>query len=278
MQVALATMTTKSAESLREFAERNHLFVEGIVSLPKNAGDLSRFDAELKTAKAAGATVVRTTIIPGRRYERFRTLAEFREFEERGQTMLRRAAPLAEKHRIMLAVENHKDQRLDERIALFEQLDSEFVGACLDTGNSIALLDGVYEPIEALAAYAFTVHLKDQALSAYDDGFLLADVPLGQGSLDLKCIVAMIRKTKPDIRFCLELITRDPLKVPCLTDAFWSTLPQVPASNLAKILRFIRAHEADGQSIVGLSPAEQVAIETSNVLSSLRFAREELKS
>jgi hypothetical protein len=39
--------------------------------------------------------------------------------------------------------------------------------------------------MEALAPFAFSVHLKDQALQSYEDGFLLGDIPLGQGSFDL---------------------------------------------------------------------------------------------
>ena len=126
--------------------------------------------------------------------------------------MLERAAPIVERYRVPLAVENHKDQRIDERVALYEHVDSEFVGACVDTGNSFALLDGAYESIEALAPFAFTVHLKDQALREYENGFLLGDIPLGQGSFDLKRMVASIRKAQPKVRFALELITRDPLK------------------------------------------------------------------
>ena len=186
MQAALGVLSTERVHPLRAFADEHGLFIDAIVSPPKDTGDLSRFESEIRTAADVGVQAARTTIIPGRRYERFQTLAEFREFEKRGQEMLELAAPIVEKYRVPLAVENHKDQRIDERIALYTHLDSEFIGACVDTGNSFALLDGAYEPIEALAPYAFTVHLKDQALREYEDGFLLADIPLGQGSFDLK--------------------------------------------------------------------------------------------
>ncbi len=65
--------------------------------------------------------------------------------------MLEQAAPLAEKHRIPLAVENHKDHRDAQRIALFEHISSEFVGACVDTGNSFALLE---DPLETVRRFA----------------------------------------------------------------------------------------------------------------------------
>ena len=190
--------------------------------------------------------------------------------------MLELAAPVVEKHRVRFAVENHKDQRLDERVALFKHLDCEFIGACVDTGNSIALLDDPYEVIEGLAPFALTVHLKDQALQSYKDGFLLGDVPLGQGSLDLKRMVEILRRSKPKIRFALELITRDALKVPCLTPQYWSTFPDVPASDLARTLRIVARNPAALQEVSGRSADEQVELETSNVVASIKYASEEL--
>jgi sugar phosphate isomerase/epimerase len=176
-----------------------------------------------------------------------------------------------------LAVENHKDQRLDERVALFKNLDNEFIGACLDTGNSFALLDDPYETIEQLAPFAFTVHLKDQALRAYQDGFLLGDVALGDGSFDLKRMVNGLKRVKPNIRFALELITRDALKVPCLKDSYWSTMPKVPASDLAAAMRFVRDNSVENiQSVSALPLEKQVALEDANVQRSIKYARDEL--
>jgi 3-oxoisoapionate decarboxylase len=242
MQASLGVMEADEVKRLREFAEQHDLFIEAIVKPPKSKDDVLRFEAEIKTAHDVGVQAARTTIIPGRRYEQFQKLAEFREFEQRGREMLERAVPIVERHRVPFAVENHKDQRIDERIALFKHLDSEFIGACVDTGNSFALLDGAYEPIEAFAPYAMTVHLKDQALREYEDGFLLGDIPLGQGSFDLKRMVNIIANAKPKVRFSLELITRDPLKVPCLTDEYFATMPSSLAIDLARTLQFIRKH------------------------------------
>lgn len=277
MQANLGVMTATEIRPLREFAERNDLFIDAIVRPPKNKVHMSRFEAEIKTAREVGVLAARTTIIPGRRYERFQQLSEFRKFERLGLEMLERAAPIVEKYRVPFAVENHKDQRLDERVAMFEHLDSEFIGACVDTGNSFALLDGAYEPIEALAPYAFTVHLKDQALQHYREGFLLGDIPLGQGSFDMKRIVAIIKKAKPNVRFALELITRDPLKVPCLTDEYFSTMPTSAAIDLARTMRFVRDHPAKHlQQVSSLLPEKQLQLEDANIAASLQYAQMEL--
>ena len=161
---------------------------------------------------------------------------------------------------------------------MFEHISSEYVGACVDTGNSFALLEDPIETVNAFAPWAHSVHLKDQALQPYDDGFLIGDIPLGQGALDLKTMVEILKKAKPDIRFSLELITRDPLKVPVLTDKYWTTFPDVPASDLARTLKFVRDKATDNlQYITKLSPEEQLAREDANVRESLDYARDNLE-
>ena len=224
IQAHLGVMKSEKVRQLRDYAEQHGLFIDAIISPPKSAADTTRFEAEVQTAAEVGVLAARTVIMPGRRYEQFKTLEEFREAEENGRRMLELAAPIVTKHRVRLAIENHKDQRIDARVALFNHLDCEYIGACLDTGNSFALLDDPYGAVEQLAPFAFSVHLKDQAVREYDGGFLLGDIPLGQGCFDLPRMMAALRKAKPTIRFSLELITRDPLKVTCLTEKEWTTM------------------------------------------------------
>ena len=277
MQAKLSGLDAGGIRSVREYAEEQSMFIDAIVSPPKDKADVGRFETEIRKAADAGVQAVRTVIMPGRRYEQFQTLAEFKQFEARGRRMVELAAPIVEKHRVPLAIENHKDQRDDERVALFEYIDSEFVGACVDTGNSLALLEDPIETVERLAPWAKTVHLKDQAVQAYSDGFLLGDIPLGQGCFDLKRMVEILKKAKPGIRFALELLTRDALKVPCLTENFWATMPQVPGADLARTLRIVRDRRADAlQEVSSLPQERQVALEDTNVSASLKYARDVL--
>jgi sugar phosphate isomerase/epimerase len=277
MQASLGVLDAARVKALRGFADEHRMFIDGIVNPPKDDGDLSRFEAEVRTASEVGVQAVRTVVMPGRRYEQFKSLAEVRDAEARALKMLELAAPIMTKYRVRLAVENHKDQRIDERLALYKHLSCEFIGATVDTGNSFALLDDPYGVIEALAPYAFSVHLKDQALRQDPDGFLLGDIPLGQGGFDLKRMVATLRRAKPDIRMSLELITRDALKVPCLTERYWSSMSPVGGADLARTLRFVREHETDAvQQVSSLPLDKQVELEDANIAASLKYAREEL--
>ncbi len=276
MQVTLGVMSLDKAAELRDLAVANDMFIEAIVNPPADRGDLPRFEAEIKTASIVGALAARTVIIPGRRYEHFKTFADFQQAEKRGQAMLELASPIVEKYRVPLAVENHKDQRIEDRVELLENISSAYIGACVDTGNSFALLDDLYGSIQSLAPFAFSVHFKDQALAEYDDGYLLGDIPLGQGSFDLRRMAEILRKSKPDLRFCLEVITRDGLKVPCLTESYWSIVPEASGSDLARTLRDIRSRSVDSPMISSMPLEQQVAVEDANITASLHFAGKEL--
>jgi sugar phosphate isomerase/epimerase len=277
IQVPLGVREEADADTLRRQAERYEMFIEGIVEVPAEARQVERFDAEVRTAARVGARALRTAILPGRRYEVFTSMDQYRERAERGRQALELAEPVLARHRLPLAVENHKDARVPERLALLKRFSSEWIGACVDVGNSIALLEDPIAVVEAYAPWAFSVHFKDHAVREYPDGFLLADAALGQGFLDLKRILAILRQTRPRLEITLEVITRDPLRVPCLTEQYWVTLGDVPARDLARTLAMVRDHRAAALPEVSpLSVNDRIARESANVETSLRYAREKL--
>lgn len=275
VQVPLGIRDAADAGKLRDRCGELGIYLEGIVRPPADKSDLERFEAEIASAKACGAEVLRTVMLGGRRYETFKEAADFPRFAERAERSLRLAEPVVRKHRVKLAVENHKDYRVEELAGVMKKLDSEFIGVCLDTGNNIALLDDALATARELARWTFTVHLKDMGVEESRDGFLLAEVPLGQGRLDLKAIIATVRKANAKARFNLEMITRDPLSVPCLTDRYWATLGRVPGRDLARTLAWIRAgrREEPLPRIAKLPPDEQIQAEDRHVRESFEYAR-----
>jgi 3-oxoisoapionate decarboxylase len=276
-QVELGVLEPARAKELRRRTEESGMYVEGMIKAPKTNADLDRFEAEMRTAATVGAVVVRSTIFTGRRYEEYRSLAQYQQDDMQSRRSLELAAPIAEKYKVGFAPENHKDHLMEERVEALKKISSQYVGVCLDTGNNISLLEDPVETVTALAPWALTVHLKDQALQATSKGFLLGDIPLGQGAIDLKSIVGIIRSVRPSIHFTLELLTRDPLLVPCLEDDYWATFPEVKGMQLARILRMVRDRSATAMHYPSkLSLDEQVALERKNIATSLEYARDEL--
>jgi sugar phosphate isomerase/epimerase len=278
VQVAIGARDEAACERLRARAAAYAMDLEGTVRLPRDRDDLDRFRAEVLTAVRAGAAVLRTTMFTGRRYETFPSAAAFRRAGDAAIAALTLAEPVVAGHGVRLAVENHKDWRTDELIAILKRIDSAHVGVCVDTGNSIALLEDPYEVVEALAPLAFTCHLKDMAVQEYDRGFLLSEVPLGTGFLDIRRIVRTLRAARPEIHLNLEMITRDPLEIPCLTENYWATFEDLPGRHLARSLTMVRTHAARQPlpRISGLTLEEKLKVEDENVRRCFAYARESL--
>ena len=278
VQVGIGVHEPSYVHALRDKAEADSMHLEGIVSLPADQAGLDRFEAEVRTAKEAGATILRTVTLSGRRYETFDSAASFRKFADMALHRLKLAAAVVDRHDMLLAVENHKDWRADELIALLKKAGGDHLGVCLDVGNSISLLEDPMEVVETLAPRAFTTHFKDMAVEEYRDGFLLSEVPLGQGLIDLPRVVQTLRKARPEIRFNIEMITRDPLKVPCLTDRYFATFAELPARHLARTLSMVRSHPPRSPlpRISSLAASEQIRVEDANVSHCVAYAREKL--
>lgn len=277
VQIGVRGWTEAFAGQVRDAREQMGLYLEGQIALPRTPEDVERFDREVQNAREAGASIIRTVCLSGRRYETFQSLEEFQAFRAESVAALERAEPIVRRHRVKLAVENHKDWRTDELISILDHLGSAWMGATLDTGNNLALLDDPMAVVERLAPYAFTTHFKDMAVAPYDDGFLLSEVPLGAGLLDLHRVIEVCEVHHPDVTFNLEMITRDPLPIPCLTDPYWETFPDVNGRDLARMVRLAKPHDDTRlPRVSGRTPAERLAFEEQNVVDSFRYARETL--
>ncbi|MEM9281996.1 MAG: TIM barrel protein [Verrucomicrobiota bacterium] len=278
LQIGVARWTEDFAGEVRDRRESYGIALEGQIRLPWETQDTERFEKDLRAAKEAGATVLRTVCLGGRRYETFETLDSWKEFVGRSYAALERAEPLAAKHGLKLGVENHKDWRTEEHLALLGHLDSEHVGVTFDFGNNIALLEDPVEQAEALAPWIISTHTKDMALASHPEGFYLSEVPLGSGVLDLPRLMEICRSHHPEVWFNLEMITRDPLEVPVLTDRYWETIDDsLPAHHLVKNLSMARDRNVD--QLPHISPLElsdQLALEEKHIRMSFQHAQTSL--
>jgi 3-oxoisoapionate decarboxylase len=278
MQVVTRDWTAEFSKKLRERKEKLGMFIEGSIAVPKSAADVTRFENELIQAKEAGILIVRTVCSSGRRYEVYHSAEEFKQAKQQALTNLQLAEPILKKHKMKLAIENHKDWRATEHVNMIKQLQSEWIGVTLDFGNSIALLEDPMEVVNTLAPYAFSTHLKDMGLEEYQDGFLLSEVPLGQGMLHLPEMMSVCKKYNPDIKFSLEMITRDPLEIPCLKESYWATFEGVPATDLARSLRMVKQHKYKSElpRISTLTNEAKLEIEEKNILDCLAYSKSKL--
>ena len=278
VQVTMGAKDSAYAAKVRSFAKSAGLYFEAQATLPRQDSDVASFETDVRLAKEAGAEVMRTALLSGRRYETFDSAEAFRKFREQSLRSLALAEPILKRHRLRLAVENHKDWLVPEFIQFLRQMSSEWIGVCVDMGNNVALLEEPLAVVEALAPFAFSTHIKDMAVQESADGFLLSEVPLGEGFLDLPKMIAALVAANPGIQFNLEMITRDPLRIPCLTEKYWATMADGKAERLAAMLGLVRKHASKTPlpQTTGLSNEAQLALEDGNVRKSVAYARSRL--
>ena len=266
IQTPLRSRDAAVAKQMRALTEHDGGYYEGDLRLPKSETDLAEFEADVRLHREAGASVARAVFTGGRRYEIFKSMDEFRAFHAQAEKSLALVDPILRKHRLKLAIENHKDHTADELAALMRKISSEWIGVLVDTGNNIALLDEPYAALEALAPFAMSVHFKDMAVQPAEDGFLLSEVPLGTGMVDLPRVITMLRKANPALVFNLEMATRNPLRVPCLAAGYFATFPERKTTHLDAAMQRVRANPPRRQppSVSGKQVAVILADEEAN--------------
>ncbi|MGA0559952.1 sugar phosphate isomerase/epimerase family protein [Larkinella sp. VNQ87] len=278
VQTVVKDWSADFARKVRDEREKAGLYLEGSIGLPKKDEQVAAFEQEVIHAKEAGAQVLRTVCSSGRRYESYHSRDEWQALRKNAVTSLQLAEPVLRKHKVKLAVENHKDWRAPELVELIKPLQSEWLGVTLDFGNSIALLENPMEVVETLAPYVFTTHVKDMGVQEYPDGFLLSEVPLGSGILELPKIIAICKKHNPAVTFNLEMITRDPLEVPCRKDEYWATFEGISKTDMERTLQMVRQHAAKPglPRFSQLPPEDRLAAEENNILACLSYSNNKL--
>ena len=276
LQTMVGGWTADFAGKVRDTCESYGLKIEGSITVPKNENDVARFENELRLGKVAGATIFRSAT-GGRRYELFSSLEEFKHFKDSAFKSMQLAEPVARRLRVKIGIENHKDFHAAELAEMLGRLSSPHIGACVDTGNSIALLEDPMQVVETLAPFAVTTHIKDMAVQEMPQGFLLSEVPLGEGILDLPRMFALFEKHNPQMDYHLEMITRDPLDIPCLKPGYWATFPDKPGTDLARMLTLVRERKAAKlPKVTGLGIEDALAYEEANIVKCLHCAGDRL--
>jgi sugar phosphate isomerase/epimerase len=272
------------AESVRKFRQKLEAYEMRAVlnaPLPRDESGVAAFDAAVKACKEAGAYALHAAMT-GRRYEDLNSLDAFKQSFQQNQKSVALAEPILRKHRMPLAIENHKGWRSGEQAAWLKRVGSEWVGVCFDFGNNLSLCEDPADTLKNLAPLTIFSHIKDMGVEQYEDGFLLSEVLFGQGVVNLRNMIDTLRTKDPNMLFCLEMITRDPLKIPVFTDKYWSTFDDtyspLPGRDLARVLNIVRRNPPKNPlpRITGLSPEAQVKFEQENNIKCIAYAREHL--
>jgi sugar phosphate isomerase/epimerase len=279
IQAALPSDDVGYAIKVGAILKKNGMYFEASAALPRSEADLDSFRDMVRAAEQAGAGVIRTVLFAGSRYESFTGMAHFQEARQVAWRAITLAEPVLRRRKMKIAIENHKDLRSEDLLQLIDRIQSEYVGVCVDLGNSYALMEDPLDVARAFSKFAYSCHIKDHVLKSYDKGFLLFDAKLGTGIVNLRQAVSTLRQAQPNLKFTLETITRDALEVPYLEDGFWTTMgTDIPGRDVVRMMKLIQATEPkdDLPRISALSPEERIKLEDGNVRAGLAYAADTL--
>jgi 3-oxoisoapionate decarboxylase len=143
---------------------------------------------------------------------------------------------------LKIAIEVHKDLQAWELKGLVEAAGPEFVGVYMDTGNPVFVLEHPMTTLETLAPYVLTLHLRDSVVYEHKRGVAVQWVPLGEGNVDFREIVAKAREVCPNVHVYVKPITgRPPQVLAYLDPAFWQSYPKARAADLARFLALAKS-------------------------------------
>ena len=170
--------------------------------------DLATLQPWLEAAAALGSPVLRTFLSR----DRYRPPVE--QQIEAAVVNLRETVGCAADLGVRMAIENHMDLTSVELLQIAAEVASPWLGFCLDTGNTFAVLEEPLVAARNLAPLVFMVHLKDARITLEADRAIMHGVPLGEGIVPLREIVDVLRAKAPDCGVWLESLV-----VPRETDA-----------------------------------------------------------
>lgn len=266
-----------------------HLETGGGASLPRAPGQFDErvvyLKGQIRRAAALGSPIVRTLCAS----DRYSLPAG--SMEPHIETMvkvLRAVRSEAIDHQVKVAIEVHKDLQAWEFADLIEAAGSDFTGIYLDTGNPVFVAEHPLTTVETLGKYALTLHLRDSVVHEHPKGIAVQWVPLGEGTVDFREIIAAARNHCPGVYVYAKPITgRPPVVIPVWDETHWKKwFPRARSADFARFLSLAKQGEPYDKPMVvedlqgrATPPqfAEAVRFQQREHLErSLRYARETL--
>jgi sugar phosphate isomerase/epimerase len=187
---------------------------------------------------------------------------------------------------IRVAIENHAgDLQARELKALIQEAGPDFVGACIDSGNSLWVAESPFVTLEHLAPYVLMSHIRDSVVCPHPRGALYQWVAMGDGTINIADWARRYQEQCPHANFTLEIISSLGARVlNYLEPDFWTTYPEMPAWEFARFLELVE----QGSPHTGLlltaewsepDPAYQAALvvqQRRQVEKSVKYCREVL--
>jgi sugar phosphate isomerase/epimerase len=222
-----------------------HLETGGGAILPRTQEDFARSVATLRKnierASAMGSTIVRALLASDRYHMPDEGPVE--RHMETGVRVLREVRSQVMDAGLKIGIENHKELQAWQTRELIETAGKDFVGSYLDTGNPVFVMEDPMTTVEELGPLAVTFHLRDSVVYELPEGVAVQWVPLGEGTVDFKAIVARASELIPAnvYIYCKPITGRPPEILPVYKTEFWKKwFPRARSADLSRFLALAR--------------------------------------
>jgi len=109
---------------------------------------------------------------------------------------IRELLPEFKSRKIALAIENHDRLKAREFEQIIQAINSEWVGICLDSVNSMGAGEGFETVAERLIPYTINLHLKDFSIRrvSHKMGLIIEGTPAGCGMLNIEDLISKLNR------------------------------------------------------------------------------------
>lgn len=118
---------------------------------------------------------------------------------------LRDVVSVCAEYNVKIAFENHEFETSQDVLDVIRSVDSEYVGAHVDTGNSMMVWENPLEAVRAMAPYAVSTHFKDHMVIQVNGQPMIVGVPLGKGGIDCAECFRILAEQSPLERINIEV-------------------------------------------------------------------------
>lgn len=148
---------------------------------------------------------------------------------------------------VKIAIENHAgDMQGRELKTLIEGAGTDFVGACIDSGNPLWTIEDPHVTLDILAPYVLTSHIRDSKVWRIPEGIAMRWVRMGEGNVDMDGYVRKFLEKCPGKALSLEIIVTPPRVFPVFDPKFWDGYRNVPAWQFARFLALAESGTPSG--------------------------------
>lgn len=278
----IGSLETENLRRVRAHAEQLGIEIE--IGMKSICPTSTMFDAKAGTAqeqlgrmidaaRAAGSKIVRAVL--GGMDDR--KTAPIEKHIANTVVVLRSMKGKAVDSGIKIAIENHAgDMQGHELRGLIEAAGSDFVGACLDSGNPLWTLEDPHVTLEALAPYVLTSHVRDSAVWTTPKGAAVTWVRMGEGNVGIESYVRKYAAQCPGRALSLESIVFGPKMFDYREPSFWDAYRDVPAWDFEQFVAL--AERGKPQPDKPWDRPNAATREREDLEASLRFTKELLKA